>query len=48
MIIQMMMSIISSNIINYTPYRAFRGQNKIAYFTRFETRTAIVLLLPGR
>ena len=32
---------------NYYPYRAFGGQNKIVYSTRFVTRRAIILLLPG-
>ena len=35
------------NIKFYYPYRAFSGQNKIVYSTRFVTRTAIILLLPG-
>ena len=36
-----------SNKYNYHPNRAFGGPNKIVYSTRFETRRAIILLLPG-
>ena len=32
---------------NYYPYRAFGDQNKSVYSTRFVTRKAIILLLPG-
>ena len=35
------------HIIYYYPYRAFGGQNKIVYSTRFVTRRAI-LILPGQ
>ena len=43
----------TANIPYYYPYRAFGGQNKIVYSTRFVTRTAILLsllllLLPGQ
>ena len=37
-------------IVNITynyPYRAYGGQNKIVYSTRFVTRRAISLILPG-
>ena len=34
-------------LIYYYPYRAFGGQNIIVYSTRFVTRRAILLLLPG-
>ena len=37
-----------NNIQHYYPYRAFGGQNKIVYSTRFVTRRAIILLLPGQ
>ena len=33
--------------IYHYPYRAFGGQNKIVYSTRFVTRREIILLLPG-
>ena len=32
----------------YYPYRAFGGQNKIVYSTRFVTRRAILLILSGQ
>ena len=35
----------TSNKIHYYSYRAFSGQNKIVYSTRFVTRTAIMLLM---
>ena len=31
------------NIVYYYPYKAFGGQNKIMYSTRFVTRRAILL-----
>ena len=34
-------------IDKYYPYRAFGGQNKIVYSTRFVTRRTMILLLPG-
>ena len=37
----------SCNILDYNPYRAFGGQNRIVYSTRFVTRRAMILLLPG-
>ena len=40
------MQLICNNHDHY-PYRAFGGQNKIVYSTRFVTRRAIILLLPG-
>ena len=33
------------NIIHYYPYRAFGGQNKIVYSTRFVTRRAIFFII---
>ena len=35
------------NKFHYYPYRAFGGQNKIVYSTRFVTRRAILLILSG-
>ena len=35
------------NNLYYYPYRAFGDQNKIVYSTRFVTRRAIILLMPG-
>ena len=32
----------------YYPFRAFGGQNKIVYSTRFLTRRGILLILPGQ
>ena len=37
---------LGGSIRDYYPYRAFGGQNKIVYSTRFLTRRAIILLLP--
>ena len=37
-----------TGIYYYYPYRAFGGQNKIVYSTRFVTRRAILSILPGQ
>ena len=36
------MYLLTENIKYYYPYRAFGGQNKIVYSTRFVTRRAIL------
>ena len=36
------------NIPYYYPYRAFGGQNKILYSTRFVRRAIFFLILPGQ
>ena len=40
-------SMLKNIIMYYYPYMAFGGHNKIVYSTRFVTRRAILLILPG-
>ena len=43
----MKLTIVHVDNVYYYPYRAFGGQSKIVYSTRFVTRRAILLILPG-